>query len=112
MSSRQVGFRSLQEAIDTTTPDGKLVFHLFGALAEFEKELIVERTQAGLKAARSRGHKGGRPAKIGAKNLGMAKKLMTDPANSVSEVCRSLQVSRATLYRSLGKGFSKEIGRT
>ncbi len=61
LSARGVGLRSLQEALDTTTPGGKLVFHVFGALAEFERELIVERTQAGLKAARARGRVGGRP---------------------------------------------------
>ena len=107
LSARSIGLRSLQESLDTTTPGGKLVFHVFGALAEFERELIVERTQAGLKAARARGRKGGRPGKIDAKKLAMAKTLMADPTNSVAEVCHSLQVSRATLYRSLGKGFTK-----
>lgn len=109
LSARGIGFKSLQESIDTTTSGGKLVFHVFGALAEFERELIVERTQAGLKAARARGRKGGRPGKMDIKKLQMAKTLMTDPSNSVAEVCRSLQVSRATLYRSIGKGFMKQV---
>ena len=108
LSARGVGLKSLQESIDTTTSGGKLVFHVFGALAEFERELIVERTQAGLKAARARGKKGGRPRKMDAKKLEMAKTLMADPANSVAEVCQSLQVSRATLYRSIGKGSMKQ----
>jgi DNA invertase Pin-like site-specific DNA recombinase len=108
LSSRGTGIRSLQESIDTNTPGGKLVFHVFGALAEFERELIVERTQAGLKAARARGRKGGRPGKMDAKKLEMAKTLMADPTNSVAEVCQSLQVSRATLYRSIRKGFMKQ----
>src|SRR6185312_5017840 len=61
LQGREVGFRSLHEHLDTTTPGGKLIFHLFGALAEFERDLIRERTQAGLQAARARGRKGGRP---------------------------------------------------
>jgi len=96
-----VGFKSITEAIDTTTSGGKLVFHMFGALAEFERELIRERTKAGLEAARARGRKGGRPKKLDAKRLAQAKALLADPAQSATEVASMLNVSRATLYRSL-----------
>ena len=99
LHSKEVGFVSLQESIDTTTSGGKLVFHVFGALAEFERELIRERTTAGLKAARSRGKLGGRPKKLTGKQAEMARKLMSDPEMSVSEICQTLQISRATLYR-------------
>lgn len=99
LHEKKVGFMSLQEKIDTTTSGGKLIFHVFGALAEFERELIRERTQAGLKAARARGRKGGRPKKMTAKQVSMARKLLSDKTNSVAEVCRTLQVSRSRLYR-------------
>jgi DNA invertase Pin-like site-specific DNA recombinase len=98
-----IGFRSLTEAIDTTTPGGKLVFHIFGALAEFERDLIKERTNAGLAAARARGRLGGRrkafadPAK-----LRMAKTLFADTKRSIPEICTMLGVSRSTLYRYVG----------
>ena len=109
LSARGVGLRSLGEALDTSTPGGKLVFHVFGALAEFERELIVERTQAGLKAARARGRLGGRPPLLSGKKLEMARSLMTSPDNSIAEVCRTLAVSRATLYRAIGKGEAKRL---
>lgn len=99
LNERGVGLVSLQEKIDTTTPGGKLIFHVFGALAEFERELIRERTQAGLKAARARGRLGGRPPKLNPKQIEMARKLMADTTLSVSEICRTMQISRATLYR-------------
>lgn len=99
LHEKKVGFMSLQEKIDTTTSGGKLIFHVFGALAEFERELIRERTQAGLKAARARGRQGGRPKKMTARQVAMARKLLSDKTNSVAEVCRTLQVSRSTLYR-------------
>ena len=109
LSARGIGLRSLQEALDTTTSGGKLVFHVFGALAEFERELIIERTQAGLKAARARGRLGGRPPVLSGKKLEMARTLMSSPDNSVPEVCRTLGVSRATLYRAIGKGEAKRL---
>ena len=99
LQARGIGFRSLQEAIDTTTPGGKLVFHLFGALAEFEREIIRERTNAGLKAARARGKKGGRLPVMDEKKIRQAKALLADPANRISDICAVLQVSRATLYK-------------
>jgi DNA invertase Pin-like site-specific DNA recombinase len=99
LQARDIGFVSLQESIDTTTSGGKLVFHVFGALAEFERELIRERTRAGLKAARSRGKLGGRPKKLSNKQIEIGQKLMKDPSNSIREICATLKISRATLYR-------------
>ncbi|SFQ78933.1 recombinase family protein [Donghicola eburneus] len=99
-----IGFRSLTEAIDTTTAGGRLVFHIFGALAEFERSVIRERTRAGLKAARDRGRKGGRPPALSAADLAAAKALLCDPAITVDEVATRLKVSPATLYRHLPGG--------
>ena len=101
LQSRNVGFKSLQENIDTTTSGGKLVFHMFGALAEFERELIRERTNAGLKAARARGRFGGRPTVLDETKSAMARSLHADPNNSVQEICKTLGISKATLYRTL-----------
>jgi len=99
LEARGVGFASITESIDTTTPAGKLVFHLFASLAEFERNLIRERTMAGLKAARARGRSGGRPAKLAGKDLAMAKALMADKSNQVQDIATRFGVSRATLYR-------------
>jgi DNA invertase Pin-like site-specific DNA recombinase len=99
LSDRGIGFKSLQESIDTTTPGGKLVFHVFGALAEFERDLIRERTNAGLKAARSRGRKGGRPKSLNDKQRQQAVTLLKDSSNSIADICRTLKISRSTLYR-------------
>src|SRR5205823_6209744 len=100
--SQKIGFKSIQENIDTTTSGGKLVFHIFGALAEFERDIIRERTQAGLTAARARGRKGGRPkakALNTPKKVDMAQRLYNDKNNTVDEICKTLNISRATLYR-------------
>ncbi len=97
-----VQFRSLTEKIDTTTPGGKLTFHIFGAMAEFERSLIRERTMAGLKAARARGRKGGRPALMSADDLAMAERLLSAEF-SVKGVAERLGVSEATIYRKLRK---------
>jgi DNA invertase Pin-like site-specific DNA recombinase len=100
LDERGIGFRSIMENIDTTTSGGKLVFHIFGALAEFERDIIRERTQAGLQAARARGHRGGRPKRQpSTKKVAMAKALYADKTNSVGEICKTLGISRATLYR-------------
>lgn len=99
LEARGVGLVSLTEQINTASPSGKLVFHLFASLAEFERNLIRERTIAGLKSARARGKNGGRPPKITGKNVAMAKKLMADPANNVSDIAKHFNVHRSTLYR-------------
>lgn len=98
LAERGVGFRSLTESIDTTTSGGKLVFHVFGAIAEFERSLIRERTHAGLKAARERGRIGGRPRSMTAEKVAAARRLLRDgtPARDVAEV---VGVSVPTLYR-------------
>lgn len=101
LSERGIGFRSLQESIDTTTPGGKLVFHVFGALAEFERDLVKERTNAGLASARARGRKGGRPKALSEKQRQQARALIKDPSVSIGEICKTLRVSRSTLYRSV-----------
>lgn len=104
-----VGLRSLTEGIDTTTANGRLVFHLFGALAEFERELIRERTRAGLAAARARGRKGGRPAKLSPEKVRVATRLLRDPETTVSEVARTLGVHRSTLHKALQAAKSSPV---
>jgi DNA invertase Pin-like site-specific DNA recombinase len=105
LSQREVNFASLTEKIDTTTPGGKLIFHLMGALAEFERDLIRERTHAGLAAARARGRRGGRPKKLQTSGkVALARQLFNDHGHSISEICEVLGISRATLYR-----YVKEI---
>jgi DNA invertase Pin-like site-specific DNA recombinase len=101
LERRGVGFRSLNESIDTTTPGGKLVFHLFAALAEFERDLIRERTRAGLDAARARGRNGGRPSVITADKLRVARELYNAREHTTAQIAELLGVSRATLYRHL-----------
>src|SRR4051794_20698802 len=99
LSHRGVGFRSLQEAIDTTTSGGKLISHAFGALAEFERALIRERPLAALAAARARGRKGGRPRNLDDKKKRHAVTLHGYPTNSVKDIGRTLGISKATLDR-------------
>ena len=99
LQEREIGFKSLQESIDTTTSGGKLVFHIFGALAEFEREIIRERTKAGLTAARSRGKSGGRPKALSDKQVQMLNNLAADRSNSIEEICKTLGISRMTYYR-------------
>lgn len=95
-----VGFRSLTEGVDTTTTGGTLVFHLFGALAQFERDLIVERTQAGLKAAATRGRKGGRKPVVTPKKLEQAKAHIGDGL-TVREAAARLKISKTSLYNAL-----------
>jgi DNA invertase Pin-like site-specific DNA recombinase len=105
LEAQGIGFRSLQENIDTTSPGGKLIFHVFGALAEFERDLIRERTQAGLEAARSRGRVGGRPKALSNKGKAeMARRTYADKHNSVSEICKTLGITRMTLWRYVRAG--------
>lgn len=101
LSERGVGFRSLQEQLDTTTSGGKLVFHVFGALTEFERDLIRERTHAGLQAARTRGRLFGRPKALSAKQMAQLRTLANDDQMTVRETCQTLGISRATYYRYL-----------
>jgi DNA invertase Pin-like site-specific DNA recombinase len=101
LAEREIGFRSLQEAIDTTTPGGKLVFHVFAALAEFERDLIRERTAAGLAAARVRGRRGGRPSVMTAHKLQVARELYRSGEYTVAAIATTLGVSRASIYRHL-----------
>ena len=96
---RGIGFRSLTEALDTTTAQGRLVFHMFGALAEFERSLIRERTQAGLAAARRAGRTGGRPPKLTDDDIEAAKAMLANPDIAVTQIAQRLGVSPATLYR-------------
>jgi DNA invertase Pin-like site-specific DNA recombinase len=96
-----IGSKSLTENIDTTTSGGKLIFHIFGALAEFERNLIRERTNAGLMAARARGRKGGRPKALTGKKLSIAQDLYNNKGNSITEILQTLKISKATLYRSV-----------
>ena len=111
LQGRGVGFRSLTEQLDTTTSGGKLVFHVFAALAEFERDVIRERTQAGLAAARARGRRGGRPraALSDARKVALAQALYDDPGHSIAEICRTLGVSRSTLYRDVTAGRSSHL---
>ncbi len=107
LQERGIGFRSLQEQIDTTTSGGKLVFHVFGALAEFERDLIRERTQAGLLAARARGRLGGRPRALDLRKAQIAQALYHDKSNAIADICRTLHISRATLYRYIKTGTAE-----
>lgn len=101
LSDHGIGFKSLQENMDTTTSGGKLIFHIFGALAEFEREVIRERTNAGLQAARARGRLGGRPTiqSLDPKKVALARKLYNDKSMPVQEICETLHIGRSTLYR-------------
>jgi DNA invertase Pin-like site-specific DNA recombinase len=105
LTQRSIGFKVLTghgAAIDTTTPAGKLVFGIFAALAEFERELISERTKAGLASARARGRRGGAPFKMTAAKVRLAMAAMGQPETKVSALCRELGVTRQTLYRHVG----------
>ncbi|MDH2020458.1 recombinase family protein [Acinetobacter ursingii] len=103
LNQREIGFKSLTEAIDTTSATGRLVFHIFGALAEFEHSLIRERTIAGLDAARARGRKGGRKPSMSENDIKKAKAMLSDPQITKTEVAKHFGVSRVTLNSSLNK---------
>lgn len=98
LEKKQIGFLSIQEQIDTTNSGGKLIFHIFGALAEFERNLIQERTKAGLAAARARGKKGGRPKTLNEKEREIAVRLYNERKNSLKEICQIMKISKTTLY--------------
>lgn len=110
LKERSVEFVSLRESLDTTTPGGKLVFHVFGAVAEFERDLILERTMAGLEAAKARGRHGGRPRALDEGKAKLARRLKDEGEHSVEEICSMLGVGRSTLYRYLGSDDRHERG--
>jgi DNA invertase Pin-like site-specific DNA recombinase len=103
LKDRGVGFHSLTEMIDTTTAVGKFMFHVFGAVAEFERNLVVDRTKAGLAAARARGHRGGRKAKLDATKLKAIKAMLGDPTVTMPEVAKLFGCCEATIYRAFAK---------
>ncbi len=103
MQYRKIQFKSLTDNIDTTTIGGKLIFSIFAALAQFEKDLIRQRTRAGLKAARARGRLGGRPKSIPDSVTDIAKTLHADHTKSIASICKSLGISKSTFYRRVGK---------
>ncbi len=106
LDEREVGFRSLRESIDTTTSGGRLVFHLFGALAQFEREIIRDRTQAGLTAARARGRVGGRPPKLSGDQVRTVRRLYDERELTVAEIGSVLGVSRTSIYRGLHRDLA------
>lgn len=106
---RGIGFKSLQDPIDTSSPSGKLVFHIFAALAEFERGVIRERTTAGLMAARERGRVGGRPPALSAKDLQVAKAMLKNSDITVAAVARRLNVAASTLYRHIPHARSASL---
>jgi DNA invertase Pin-like site-specific DNA recombinase len=101
LESRGVGLKSLHESIDTTTPTGRLTLHLFASIGQFERDLLVERTQAGLVAARSRGRRGGRPTVMTTEKIAVAKAMYASREHDVATIARVVGVSRASVYRAL-----------
>ncbi|MGI4945110.1 MAG: recombinase family protein [Janthinobacterium lividum] len=110
LARHDIGFRCLTQDINTTTAGGRLVFTIFSAIAEFEREIITERTRAGLDAARARGRRGGRPPSLKPRDLKEARALLSDPDITVEEVAARLKVSPSTLYRHLPGGRSAVTG--
>ena len=108
LSERKIGFKSLQENIDTSTSGGKLIFHIFSALAEFERELIRERTDAGLKAARARGRLGGRPPVLDNRQVNRMVEMYDEQKNTVAEICKIYSISRPSFYNYLKKRKAEE----
>lgn len=99
IKDQKAGFRSLGEDIDTTTPTGRLIFHVFGSIAEFERERIVERTKEGLEAARKRGRVGGRPPALSAEAKAEIKRMRDEDHRPIAEIARAFGVGRSTIYR-------------
>lgn len=97
--AKSIGLKSLQESMDTSSSSGKLIFHIFGALAEFERNLIRERTHAGLRAARARGRKGGRPRSLDFDKRTLAVKLYDEKGHTVDQICKMMGISKSTLYK-------------
>lgn len=107
LNAKKIGFKSLQESIDTSTSGGKLIFHMFSALAEFERDLIQERTQAGLKAARARGRMGGRPPLLDNRQINRMVEMYDNQKNTVAEICKIYNISRPSFYNYL-KNYLKQ----
>ncbi len=115
LTNRKIGFKVLSGQgvnIDTTTPAGKMIFSIFGALAEFERELIIERTKAGLQAARARGRVGGRKFNLSKAQVRLAEASMKNRDTSVAELCKELKITRATLYKYISpEGELRDYGK-
>lgn len=109
LEEKGISLKSLTESIDTGTNGGKLIFHIFGALAEFERNLIRERTLAGLKAARARGRVGGRPKKLDAKKQAILLRLYEERELSINEICETMGVSRPTLYKYVNEAKNRNL---
>lgn len=108
LENRNIGFLSLQEGIDTTTSGGRLIFHIFGALAEFERNLIRERTHAGLSAARARGKMGGRKPKLNAAQIKTLRRMYDSRQHTVKEICKVMGITKPTFYNYLNSGGGKK----
>ena len=106
LQASEIGLRVITQAIDTTSPSGRLTFHLLAAIAEFERELTLERTHAGLAQARALGRRGGRKPSMGESEIRRAKAMLSDPSITVEEVARQMGVQPSTLYRHIPGGRS------
>lgn len=104
LNEHGIEFKSIHETIDTSTTTGKLTFHLFAALAEFERNLIRERTKAGIEAARARGRQGGRPKKLDKEKRQLAVDLYTAKKHSIKQICNSVGITKPTLYKYIREG--------
>ncbi len=109
LSARGIGFRCLAPAIDTTTPEGRLLYSITGAFAEFERAIIQQRTKAGLKAALARGRKGGRPKALSADDVVAARAMLRDPTISVAAVAERFNVSRPTIYKHIPEARKRAL---
>jgi DNA invertase Pin-like site-specific DNA recombinase len=109
LEERNVGFRSLQENLDTSTPTGRLIFNVFASLAEFERDLLRERTQAGLAAARARGRVGGRPTVMTPAKLEVIRSMYASRKHSLAAIAAAVNVSRSTVYRHLASAASTSV---
>ena len=109
LESQSIQLQSLHESIDTSSSSGKLVFHLFCALAEFERNLIKERTQAGLQSARARGRRGGRPKSLDSTKQNLAVKLYNEKNHSVNQICKMMEFSKPTLYKYVKTANRKQL---
>jgi DNA invertase Pin-like site-specific DNA recombinase len=109
LNERKIAFKSLQENIDTTSSGGKLIFHMFSALAEFERDLIQERTDAGLKAARARGRLGGRPSLLDNRQIKRMIEMYNEKKNTVGEICKIYEISRPSFYNYLKRQQEIEL---